>query len=158
MFAWREPEHTCVENAIYLLTCRHVAIRNADDFLLHGLEQPFKLKNQYRLPGTALDCALLPIPTPLWADNEHSAAAVQFDPFFAQKYEPYPNELYYFHGFAEENANYAFEVHETNPIGYTTEVNQGFPDEPHFFYLLWNPKEPRFTADMSEEAKQAIKK
>ncbi len=119
--------YICVENSIYLLTCRHVAIRNADDFLLYGLDQPFKLENQYRLPETALDCALLPIPALLWMDNEHSAAAVQLDPFIAQKYERNPNELYYFHGFAGENANYAFKVHETNPTGYTTQVNQEFP-------------------------------
>ncbi|MCW8281568.1 hypothetical protein K7A42_11760 [Agrobacterium sp. InxBP2] len=146
-----------LDDKIFVLTARHVADEHADDILFHGSDQPVKLPDQYiRAPGS-LDSAILPIPAELWQGMEHEAQAIQFE-WFAGKFDPFPQEVYFFRGYAGENAQYAFDINQTSATGYCTQINADFTDDTRFFYLLCRPSEIEFTSGTSDEAQENMKK
>jgi len=143
-----------------LLTCQHVREQGGIDYLLYGSQDDVP-----KHPGPweedkrpSFDVAIAPMGDALWNATQHQALALPYKRF-AHKHQPaQKEELLFFRGFAGENAQYAFGVHETNAAGYCSQEKLvAVAPDPSVFEVFWEPRETQFAAGASAEARRKIK-
>lgn len=139
-----------------LLTCQHVATTRPMHYRFFGDDSVFEYPGPWRMNPHPIDAAEAPISDQAWTAVAHKAATVPVS-MFASKHQPKEQaELLFFLGFAGENADYGFEIHQTNGSGYCSQekVNTG---DAQNFEIFWEPSNTRYANGVSEEARAAVK-
>ena len=139
-----------------LLTCEHVAREGPVHYRLHDSKDVFEHCGSWITDPHPIDAATAVIADEAWHATAHQAAVVPYRRFANRHRTAQQAELLFFRGFAGENARYAFEVHETNASGYSTQERADSGDE-QIFELFWDPQQTRVTAGTEDEARAAMK-
>ena len=145
-----------IEDQRLLLTCEHVAREQPMHYRFNGSENVFDHPGPWTMNSHPIDAAFAPICPARWSATSHRAAAIPITRF-ASKHEIVEQaELLFFRGYAGENANYGFGVHQTSGTGYCTQEKVGTGDG-YVFELLWEPDKTEFTSGTSAEAREEMK-
>lgn len=139
-----------------LLTCQHVASTQPMHYRFFGNDSVFEHRGAWRMDPHPIDAAGALLSDQAWTAVSHQAATVPLSGF-APKHETKERaELIFFYGFAGENADYGFEVHQTNGSGYCSQEKENTGDD-QSFEIFWEPSNTRHTAATSQEARAAVK-
>lgn len=139
-----------------LLTCDHVVHGRPAHFRFFGSDSVFQGAVAWRTEKNPIDVASMEVPTDLWAGQRAGAGAIPIEKF-ARTHSPIAKEeLFFFFGFAGENASYGFDVLETRGSGYCTQEKDGSGDD-QIFELHWAPERIQFTSGTSELARKSIR-
>ena len=145
-----------MEGRRLLLTCAHVAVLGPLDYRFHGSDEVYGYRGPWTMEPHPVDIAFAPVGNGAWTAHPHGAAAIPYERFAAKHQICEQAELLFFRGFARENAVYGFGVHEANATGYCSQEKMDSGDA-SIFEMFWDPKETRFTAATSAEARAAIR-
>jgi hypothetical protein len=148
--------YVAIDDKRLLLTCEHVAIREALDFRFHGSVQVYGYRGKWTMEPQPVDIAFgLPIDKE-WAATSHKALAIPYARF-AQKHQVCEQaELLFFRGYAGENARYGFGVHRAGATGYCSQEKQDSGDD-SIFEIFWEPENTQFSSGTSAEARAGTK-
>lgn len=140
-----------------LLTCQHVACVQPLHYRFHGDDSVFEYRGPpWRMDPHPIDAAQAFLSDQAWNSVAHEAATIPISRF-SSKHQPIEQaELLFFRGFAGENADYGFGIHQTNGSGYCSQEKANTGDE-QVFEVFWNPSKIRHTSVTSEETKNAVR-
>jgi hypothetical protein len=137
-----------------LLTCQHVATTQPMHYRFFANDSVFEYLGPWRMAPHPIDAAEAPLLDQAWTAVVHQAATVPVSRF-ASKHQPKEQaELLFFRGFAGENADYGFEIHQTNGSGYCSQEKANTGDA-QSFEIFWEPSNTRYTTGTSEVLQSA---
>ena len=103
-----------------------------------------------------IDAALAALSDAAWHAVPHQAVTVPLRRF-ATKHQPSEQaELLFLRGFAGENADYGFGVHQTNGSGYCSQEKAGLGDA-QIFEVFWEPENTAYSHGTSAEDRANVK-
>ena len=140
-----------------LLTCQHVACTQPMHYRFFGDDSIFQYSGPpWRMDPYPIDAARTPLSDQAWSAVAHQATTIPLSRF-ASKHRPLQQaELLFFYGFAGENADYGFGIHQTNGTGYCSQEKIDTGDD-QIFEMFWDPSKTQHTAATSQEAREAVK-
>jgi hypothetical protein len=139
-----------------LLTCQHVAVIQPMHYRFHDSGNVFEHRGPWTMEKYPVDTAFAPINDPAWAACPHNAQPIACQRFDLRHAPADRAELLFFRGFAGENANYAFGIHQTNGTGYVTQEKENSGDDQNF-ELFWEPENTERTSQTSPDAAGEMK-
>lgn len=141
----------------FLLTNEHVVFdEQADDYLsslahgLFGTADACRILNGALSAPYPIDCALIPIPEPIW-QLPHCARAIP-ESYFDWAHAPESREILFFRGYAQENSSFHFENLITGSTSYATQEMDAIPaqlDKRFFFALHHSPEKAEIIDGLS---------
>lgn len=139
-----------------LLTCQHVATTQPMHYRFFGNDSVLEYRGLWRMDPHPIDAAEAQLSDEAWTAVAHQAATVPVSKF-ASKHQPKEQaELLFFHGFAGENADYGFGIHQANGSAYCSQEKANTGDA-QSFEIFWEPSNTRYTTGTSEETRSAVK-
>jgi len=141
-----------------LLTCQHVREKGGVDYRFWGSDDVYKHSGPWEEDARpSVDVAVAAMGDNLWNATTHQAAPVPYARFAPSHHLIQREELLFFRGFAGENAQYGFGVHQANGTGYCSQEKQVDVPDPSIFEVFWEPQETNFTSGTDEETRNAVK-
>jgi hypothetical protein len=137
-----------------LLTCEHVARNGSVHYRFHGSDDVFEYPGPWTMDPHPIDAAAVRMSDTEWEVTHHLAAAVPQAKFAMMHRLSQQAEPLFFRGYAGENADYAFGVHQTNATGYCSQevANSG---DSEIFEIFRDPQQADLTQGTSPEARSA---
>jgi hypothetical protein len=141
-----------------LLTCEHVARQGTMRYCFWGNDSVFEHQEPppWRMDPLPIDAARTTLSAEAWNAASHKAAAIPVGKFARKHQIAQQAELLFFRGFAGENADYGFGIHQTNGSSYCSQEKADTGDQ-KFFEIFWEPGEMQFTAVTDAEARSEVK-
>ncbi|CAA2161116.1 hypothetical protein MBRA_06276 [Methylobacterium brachiatum] len=139
-----------------LITCQHVAYTQPIHYRFFGDDSVFEHPGSWRMDPHPIDAAVAALSDQAWNAVPHQAATIPLSRFGPKHQLVEPAELVFLYGFAGENADYGFGVHQTNGSGYCSQEIKNSGDD-QIFEVFWEPDKTQYTASTSAEAREAVK-
>ncbi|MEW8030276.1 MAG: hypothetical protein AB2806_21375 [Candidatus Thiodiazotropha sp.] len=127
------------------------------EFRFYGCESVFGYRKTFTMEPHPIDAAFAPITNQAWAQVEHQAEAISYERFALRHHPAQREELLFFRGYAGENANYGFGVHQSNGSGYCSQEKMMDEPDPQIFEIFWEPENTQFSAGTSDDVRAKVR-
>lgn len=135
------------------LTCQHVAHHSPLTYEFVGNEKVLQHPGKWIAATQPLDIAFSPISEGLWSADPHGAATIPYERV-AVRHEPtFPEEVFFFLGYAGENATQGMDRFVARGTGYCTQIDKDADADDQIFELLWDSTMTQITPSTAELAK-----
>ncbi len=139
-----------------LLTCEHVAVKQPMHHRFFGDDSVFEHRGPWYMDPHPIDAAFAALSDAAWQAVPHQAAAVPLGKF-ATKHQPSEQaELLFLRGFAGENADYGFGIHQTNGSSYCSQEKAGTGDA-QIFEMFWEQENTAYSQEAQAEDRANVK-
>jgi len=143
-----------VANLKTIITCDHVASKDAFNFSVHPFDKIHRLKGPWLAKGQPLDVAI----ENHGIDDEVFPQNFVNETMIASKdHIIHHNEILYFFGYSGQNTVFAFDVLESKATGYCLQLNKDMQKDPYSAELLFKRSQLQFSDGTQERAKKEIR-